>query len=193
MPASGPIIQIGESLLQLGSHRFGGMLIVSNDMYESASPTRAPKTVQLTERDLADAERILGLLIGNSETAGLRRPANMTGRSEQLVTRAAAILAERRRREQLFSASMFGEPAWEMLLNLYLTESSGVRLNVSRVTEASGSPPTTALRWLDYLENQRLVRRETHPTDGRASFVELTERAHDLLELYLSEPLTDHG
>jgi len=133
------------------------------------------------------------LLIGKSERAGLRRPANMTGRSEQLLTRAGEILAARRRREQLFSASMFGEPAWEMLLNLYLTESSGLRLNVSRVTEGSGSPPTTALRWLDYLENQRLVRRETHPTDARASFVELTQRAHDLLEAYLSEPLTDRG
>ena len=140
--------------------------------------------------DSAKSPRILKTF--KSEETDLRRPASRARASEPLLRRAAGILAARRRRARHFGASMFGEPAWEMLLHLYLAESHGTRLNVSRISEASGAPDTTALRWLDYLENRRLVRRDPHPTDARASFVVLTERAHELLGAYLSETLVDN-
>lgn len=78
-----------------------------------------------------------------------------------------------------------------MLLHLYLAAWRDDRLSVSRVTEASGSAPTTALRWLEYLENQGLVKRQSHPTDARTSLVELTQKACDLVEVYLSDKQTD--
>lgn len=81
---------------------------------------------------------------------------------------------------------MFGEPAWEMLLLLYSLE-SGPRLTISRLAELAYASKSTAIRWIDYLEAQRLVQREGHPTDKRAIFVELTERARSMIELYLSE------
>lgn len=43
------------------------------------------------------------------------------------------------------------------------------------------------MRWLDYLLHQNLARREPHPTDRRAAFVELTEKGRLALDKYLSE------
>jgi DNA-binding MarR family transcriptional regulator len=39
---------------------------------------------------------------------------------------------------------------------------------------------------LEYLESQRWVQREPHPTDKRAIFVNLTENGRAALEAYLS-------
>ena len=104
--------------------------------------------------------------------------------------RAREILRHRRRRYDLFGRSMFGEPAWEMLLRLYMLD-SGQRQTLSRLAEFCGAPKTTAIRWIEYLEVQRLIRRESHPNDKRAEFVELTDRAREALELYLSETLSN--
>jgi DNA-binding MarR family transcriptional regulator len=108
---------------------------------------------------------------------------------QELVRRARQIVLARRKRIKLFGRSMFREPAWEMLLALYLA-ATGPRLTIGRLTAAAGAPMTTALRWIEYLEGQKLVTRESHPTDRRAVFVELSEKGRALMELYLYETLT---
>jgi len=84
---------------------------------------------------------------------------------------------------------MFGEPGWDILLILY-TEENTNRLQVSRLVTASGSPATTGLRWLDYLESQQLVCRQKHPTDRRIELVELTDKGRTALDSYFSETVT---
>ena len=80
---------------------------------------------------------------------------------------------------------MFGEPAWDMMLALYVAEQEGGRLTVSRLAKLSEAPLTTAIRWIDYLDQARLISRRTHPTDARVVIIELTETARDKLETYL--------
>jgi DNA-binding MarR family transcriptional regulator len=82
---------------------------------------------------------------------------------------------------------MFGEAAWDMLLALYVTEMSGARHTVSGLVDLSGVPPTTALRWLDFLEQEQLVARRPNPLDGRVFFIEITEKAREALDAYFSE------
>jgi DNA-binding MarR family transcriptional regulator len=53
----------------------------------------------------------------------------------------------------------------------------------------SGAPPTTALRWLDYPEKEKLVAREPNPTDRRTEFVEITEKGRSAMAQYLFETL----
>ena len=108
---------------------------------------------------------------------------------ERAIKRAAAMVATRERRKKFFNASMFGEPAWDVLLALYLAEARGERTNINTLTQSSGAAPTTALRWMNYLENHQLISREEHPTDVRASIVRLTDKAQRALELYLLETL----
>jgi DNA-binding MarR family transcriptional regulator len=114
-----------------------------------------------------------------------------TDRSDQLRS-ASRILAARQWRKKYFPASMFGEPAWEMLLSLYLAESGGPRLTVTSLCHNSGFPQTTALRWLHFLEAEHLVRREPSTVDKRIYYIDLSETARRALDRFLLEaPLAD--
>ncbi len=79
---------------------------------------------------------------------------------------------------------MFGEPAWDMLLALYITE-TGPRQTVGKISEMSGAPASSAYRWLQYLERERLILREPHLTDRRVIYVELTSKGRETVEGYL--------
>jgi DNA-binding MarR family transcriptional regulator len=144
----------------------------------------ANRTVRVSDRDVAEAKRLLSLLAEVDIAGGPSSSARRSG-SGGLLDAARAILAARRRREALFGTTIFGEPAWDMLLILYLGASES-RRTLGRLGELAGISKSTALRWIDYLERHRLVRREPHPTDKRAAFVELTEKARKAMDMYLS-------
>jgi len=84
---------------------------------------------------------------------------------------------------------MFGEPAWEMLLLLYIGLGS-IRMSAGGLAHAASYSKATTMRWVGYLEKEKLVQREQHPTDQRTFFVTLTEKGINLLELYLSDTLS---
>jgi DNA repair protein RadC len=102
-----------------------------------------------------------------------------------LVT-ARRILERRRLRDAEFGASLFGEPAWESLLELYIRESSGLSTTAAQLRAASTGPSSTSERWLKKLEQEGLVRRRAHPASNDSEFVELTDAARTSLERYLA-------
>jgi hypothetical protein len=96
-------------------------------------------------------------------------------RSIALDDWARRTYSERRLRDGIFAdPQLFGEPAWDMLLDIALAEAKGERLSVTSVCIGSCVPLTTALRWLSILEDSDLVRRELDSEDGRRFFVRLT-------------------
>jgi DNA-binding MarR family transcriptional regulator len=109
---------------------------------------------------------------------------------ERLADLARAILAERRRRVRSFDASIFGEPAWDILLALFGSEPFG-RQTIGQLIRWTGVPQTTALRWIAYLEDQGLVLRRPHPTDLRTVFIELSPTGREQLAGYLTEVNVD--
>lgn len=84
---------------------------------------------------------------------------------------------------------MFGEAAWDMLLTLYVSENDIDAMTLSHLAQLVDAPPSSALRWIEYLEAQRLVRRNPHPTDRRSLLVKLTDKGRARLESYLTETL----
>jgi len=152
------------------------------------TPTVRQRRVLLSPRDLEDAARLLELL-ANSEPVP-SAPTTLPERSDMdpdaLRERAVRIRQDRRRRSAIFGPEMFGEPAWEMLLLLYL-EDGRERQTQARLAELSGASRSTAWRWIEYLEHNAFIWRETHPTDKRKIFVQLTNLGRERLELYLSE------
>lgn len=150
------------------------------------------KTVTFTQKDLRDAARLFKLLV---DPAGLGAgfppgmPAapssgNDTADRQALLARARAQIDERRARKRYFHRDIFGEPAWEILLTLYVTEQSGTRLTTSRLAEWIEAPLTTVLRWVKALEEQSLVGRADHPTDRRIIFISLLEPGRTALDNY---------
>ena len=94
------------------------------------------------------------------------------------------ILRERTRRTQHLKASLFGEPAWDMLLELYASEIEQRRISVTSLCLASGVPATTALRWISALEREGLIQKRSDPLDGRRAHVSLSTKGLNAMFAY---------
>ena len=81
----------------------------------------------------------------------------------------------RRKRKDFLSSDLFGEAAWDILLDLFIQRGKRKRVSVVSACKASDVPDTTALRWLAVLEEKGLVERQQAEHDKRVQFIELTE------------------
>lgn len=112
--------------------------------------------------------------------------------SLKLARRAKALLHFRRERAKTIPAELLGEPAWEMLLDLFCQFSGGAAVSLKSLTIASGASATTALRIIDKLEAEGLIQRRSCPTDGRVTLVELTKKGV-LAVGHILEKCPDHS
>jgi len=105
------------------------------------------------------------------------------------VERAAALYEQRRLRQRLFGHpdGLFQEPAWDMLLHLFIQQERGDRVPISNLSSASCVPQTTALRWIKVLEREGLARCWQSKSDARVRYVELTPHAQDVMLHYLDQ------
>lgn len=96
--------------------------------------------------------------------------------------------ATRRRRSVIFNSDeLFGEPAWDILLDLYVANAEGKTVSVSSACIGSASPPTTGLRWLGVLSEQGLILREHDPEDQRRVLVRLTTKGLSAMDEYFTK------
>lgn len=95
---------------------------------------------------------------------------------------------DRRRRTKIFrSDELFGEPAWDILLDLFIAAKERRRVSVTSACIGSAVPSTTALRWITILEKQGLLVREADPGDARRVYVKLSARGYAaMLEYFAS-------
>lgn len=112
--------------------------------------------------------------------------APVPGARDELVTETfiREIIRLRRKRDQFFADGLFADPAWDILLKLYLSEISQQRVTITSLSAAASVPPTTALRWIASLERKGLIGRRQDPTDGRRIFVSLTPDGLQRMENY---------
>ena len=87
------------------------------------------------------------------------------------------VLDSRRRREKIFGVQIFGEPAWDLLLELYDAEWRQQPLSIQNACRATGMPPSTMIRWIAMLEEEGWVRAIGDPSDLVRMRVALTDRA----------------
>lgn len=99
---------------------------------------------------------------------------------------ARAEMCNRALRSSFFDPDLLCDPAWDMLLDLFLQQSEQRRVCVSSLCIASCAPPSTALRWIGVLENADLVERSRDPADGRRVFVRLTSVGYAKIAGYLA-------
>lgn len=137
----------------------------------------SPKTVSYGLLDALDKKPGVTCVSRHTPYRGDRAP---------LVAAAKSTLISRRTRHVFLDSSLFSEPGWDMLLALYITEESEARNSVTRLTEFSGAPASTALRWIDHLGRSGLTRRVPHPTDHRTAFIELTDEGRYALDGYFT-------
>ncbi len=153
------------------------------------------RTIILSEREARDAARLLTRLISESPelvdvilkssspaARGYRQPADR----KLFLDLAKRALFERQQRSTHLTKAIFGEPAWDVLLVLYIADSVGGKQTIGNIASLVDVPVSTVVRWVRQLERESLVRREPHPHDRRMVFVRLGERGRDVLDRYFS-------
>lgn len=96
------------------------------------------------------------------------------------------LIRSRRLRERFFEDARFGEPAWDIMLDLSLAWFEGKAVSVSSVCIASGVPTSTAMRWINEMIDAGLVDRWIDPTDGRRNLVQITPATRQAMLRYLA-------
>ncbi len=97
------------------------------------------------------------------------------------------IIRQRQLRARFFDGDLFGDPAWDMLLDLTAARAEHTRVSVTSLCIASAVPPTTALRWIGQLVEAGLFVRVEDEADKRRAFITLSDKAADAMARYFAE------
>lgn len=117
-------------------------------------------------------------------------PAEPAGDSQdegELADFAESLYRHRRRRIRYLPEKIFAEPAWDILLDLYVNGVRGRPVSITSACIAGDIPATTGLRWLGVLEQEKLIEREISKTDARVTLVRLTRSAHERMREFFAE------
>ncbi len=87
------------------------------------------------------------------------------------------IIANRQARARFFDPALFGDPAWDMLLDLAAAHGEGTQVSVTSLCIAAGVPATTALRWLTQMVESGIFMRVPDSADRRRAFIALSDTA----------------
>jgi DNA-binding MarR family transcriptional regulator len=118
-------------------------------------------------------------------TAQAEHPSPCEYPREALLKRAESIVRVRRARERLFSRAMCGEPAFDLLLCLYL-RSGEKEVSLTSLARPSGIPYSSAMRWIRYLVGKGYVERTESKSDRRVICVHLTPAGRAMMDEFLS-------
>jgi DNA-binding MarR family transcriptional regulator len=107
--------------------------------------------------------------------------------TEALGAFARFLLHARRKRDIALAGIEFGEPSWDMILDLYVQHVAGQTVTVSSLCAASAVPQSTALRWIDAMASAGHFIRSRDPNDQRRIHVRLAPSLLVAIEAILTD------
>lgn len=116
------------------------------------------------------------------------RPVTALG-DARMAEYAERLYKERRRRSRYLPGHLFAEPAWDILLDLFVNGVRDRAISITSACIAGGIPATTGLRWLGVLEKEGLLVRGTSEEDARVTWVQLSGYGMDVMRGYLAETM----
>jgi DNA-binding MarR family transcriptional regulator len=129
---------------------------------------------------------------------GLRRILNVIelderiaypGRGIDVLSYAQQMIVERQRRYQYFNGHLFSDPAWDIMLELFVAELEMREVPVTNLCLTSNVPDTTVLRWIKTLALEGLVVRRKDKVDKRRVLVQLSRPAAEAITKYMEEQM----
>jgi hypothetical protein len=163
----------GYSMHTTGGDRLRTTVMEQPDRADAALRMLNSLTKELTEAVRRERESARGSISGFRLGLGFEEAGDI----------ARQLYNERRVRDNIFDdTDLFGEPSWDILLDLFHARCAGVKISVSSACIAAFVPATTGLRWLSQLEALKLVAREHDPEDKRRSFVRITDTGSEKVE-----------
>jgi DNA-binding MarR family transcriptional regulator len=107
-------------------------------------------------------------------------PPTSTETAESAALAAAKrLLVMRRGRDRTLGPGLSTDPAWDMLVELYVAHAAGTGISVGNACIASGVPITSALRWCEDLQKRGMVTRQRDCTDRRRVLLRLTDATYE--------------
>ncbi|MFC0202824.1 MarR family transcriptional regulator [Novosphingobium soli] len=98
-----------------------------------------------------------------------------------LVEGARQLLQARKKIASLAPKGLFRDPAWDMMLELFISGEEGGILYVKQIMIASGESTAAAMRRIDRLHEADFIERIQDPLDHRRVIVRLTERGRQAM------------
>lgn len=93
-----------------------------------------------------------------------------------MIDLASKLYAARRQTDKIFEMQGFSaSPAWDIMLDLFMARETGRTISVTSAAIGAACPMTTALRWLQLLEQMGLLERRQDENDRRRAMISLTE------------------
>lgn len=132
---------------------------------------------------------------GDAGGEGPIGPAQATVRQErdcepaELALYIRDVLRKEAKRREIGGGELFGDPAWEMLLDLLLAKIEGRLVAVSSACIASGAPMSTALRLVRRLVAEGVLCRLPDEHDRRRHFLVINPKFEQPLMKYLSDQI----
>ncbi len=135
---------------------------------------------------------VLARLLSNIDRGGDgARPAAQNAANERLIPLAQALHSSGRQRQkrpsQRSAHDLLSNPAWDMLLNLYVQTACGQPVSVSDSCAASAAPASVALRQLDVIARHGLVARHQGSSASRSTMLALSPDGLSLVEEVLGD------
>ena len=107
------------------------------------------KSLSATDNSVVSRER--------AQIAGMAEP------EMEALDHARSLLRQRRIRDAAFPPGLFGEPAWDALLTLYIARCEGRRLSRAGLCLSLNLPPARSANWISALEASRLIEKVRLP------------------------------
>lgn len=126
----------------------------------------------------------------SGRTATLRDSGSADGGDVELqvIENARATMRRRILRHQLLGApDLFGEPAWDMILDLFIRQAMGEPVPTSSLGVVADMPNSSAMKLIQRLCDSGLLVRVPDENDGRRNFVEISPEVAHRLRAYFAE------
>jgi hypothetical protein len=103
------------------------------------------------------------------------------------VALAAAIKAKEQRNARpkfLGNEDLFGEPAWDILLDLFIRQTREEKVSVRTGSIDDQTPATTTLRWFLVLEDHGLIAQKPDPDNSKRALLSFTPTGYEAMLRY---------
>jgi len=138
---------------------------------------------------LREMAQVFGADVGKPEGMDSVQPRLQEADFPRLSRLARMVLKARAKRADFLPPDVFGEPGWNMLLELFTAREQEQRIAVTSLCIASLAPMTTAMRWLDKLVASDLAVLKPSTSDGRVIYVELSRNGFVSMQRYFRTAL----
>lgn len=154
---------------------------------------RKPPHPVASDGDVVEAMRALAERVAELEARAAGetgRPRSLGFSDDKLATIASSFYRSRQMRARYFGGALLGEPAWDMLLDLFIHKVRGRRVATTSLCVAAKVAQATGLRWITALQQEGLLERAQADDDARLKLIELTPKAYKLMRRFIADSVT---